>query len=408
MCPVHNEHGNIANNLILGKFKMSSTNMATKTKLLSLSSVHANYLENFSRSLTCYADSYENKSDKQKLAGLIAESGWSPTETLGATLMTPDEITVAVAQREGTWSTLRELVSLATSESDTVYKVKTTNAVGLDDDDQDDNYTTQVSAKMELSAFERLYTKGGKVIVPEYSLVWGFRRTGVLPLVNAVRADQHEEEITKMSYVIMTFDNITQRHEINILENTNKSTGLKALSAVDCLSAAKIRFDEGATQATLRKTFSHGTGQKLHAFLTLNAMHLGLDLYNRCLQSSDIDGKKNTQYIKFSALNKEKLRTLCGIEKGKNVCDAATQTEVNTYVSNPNDDQPEKVITMSKTDLALFARQHPSKIVQMLMSAVATNDKDMIKSFNTMADDLNALAQKHGLLETIPSDEPSH
>ncbi len=381
---------------------MSKLNQATKTKLLNLSNVHANYLENFSRSLTCYADSYENKSDKQKLAGLIAESGWSPTETLGATLMTADEVTVACAQREQTWSELREAVAMATSETDTVYKVKTTNSVSLDNTEEaDDNYTTLVSAKMELSAFEALYTKGGKIISPEYSLVWGFRRTGVLPLVNAVRVDQHQDAITKMSYVIMEFDNIAQRHEINILENTNKATGLKALSAVDCLSAAKIRFDEGATQATLRKTFSHGTGQKLHAFLTLNAMHLNLNLYSRCLASPTLDDNEtaNPDYIKFSALNKEKLRTLGGIERGKNQCEPATKDQVNEYMQNPADDAPKPASTMAKGDIAIIAKQHPSKIVQMIVGAVGKNDKELIKSFGLYANELNELAEKLGLFD---------
>ncbi len=374
-------------------------NQATKTKLLSLSSVHANYLDNVSRSLTCYADSYEGKSDKQKLAGLIAEAGWSPTETLGVTAMSEDEIAIATAQREATWAELREASAMAQSESDTIYKVKTTNAVILNDD-SDENYITQVSAKMELEAFERLYVKSGKVIVPEFSLIWGFRRTGVLPLVNAVRRDQLQEEITKMSFVIMTFDSIDQRHMLCIQENTNKATGLKTLSAVDCLAAAKTLFNEGATQATLRKTFSHGTGQKLHAFLALNAQHLDLDLYNRCmLPAKDSDDVATPNYIKFSALNKEKLRTLGGIDKGKNQCEPATKEEVNEYMANPNDDKPEKVSTMSKGDIAIIAKQHPSKIVQMIAGAIGSNDKETIKSFNLHADRLNELAQEMGLFD---------
>lgn len=157
--------------------------------------------------------------------------------------------------------------------------------------------------KKALQAFEALFVRNGKLIVPKYTPVAGYRRSSVFLASCIDRLSLTDDDsggmvdgkprnpnfgkplplITTIPVLIQDYSDYETRFKAVVTDNSFKTLGFVQPSPIDQLMCAKDMVGRGASQARLRDTFSSpGIGVKYYYIVVLNAKYPDLRIYERC------------------------------------------------------------------------------------------------------------------------------
>lgn len=322
-------------------------NSITGLNMVALALIHAFDADNVSRVGNPFAD----VADRKQLAGALID-GWKPSlGVIGVYKLSKEQQAQGVKER----TAIRESLKAAEEDFSVTYEQK----------------QITVSASDCLRAWEGIFlTDKGKIIVPQYGQVFGFRRKLVLPEVNAVRRKLKKPAIDALPVHLKTYENDLERYEDCITENTQKNVGTRALSNVDRVHAAQKLFFEGSTQSNMRKVFKDGMGQKLYALCTLDKNHASLNIVERVV-NGDLD---------FGPLGKEEMRKLHE--------ESAEAKEVDVYLKNPKEKKNEKKMA-AKSKISTAAKQFPVELVARTLQAVLDDNLESLNPLIEKRDELN-------------------
>ena len=315
------------------------TNLTTGLNMVSLALIHAFSADNVSRVGNPFADD----KDKKVLAGALID-GWDEVLGLiGVYKLSKEQGLQGAMEREAVLAELTEAVE----DFDVTYEGK----------------KVTVSASDILRSWKEMFCNAkGKVKVPTYGQVFGFRRKALLPEVNAVRRKLDLDPIEELPCRVRSYACDMDRFADCIKENTHKNFGTRALSNVDRVNAAQKLFFEGSTQSHMRKIFKDGMGQKLHALCALDNAHQSLKVVERIVKGE----------LLFGGLDKEDMRKLLN--------EGAEAPLVDEYLKNPKKKKNADKMA-AKTKIATAASQFPVKLVARVCKAII---EDKMESLNDL------------------------
>ena len=162
---------------------------------------------------------------------------------------------------------------------------------------------------VDLSVFEELYTKNGKIVEPEYLGISGNRRSEVFFDAMVIRRSAQQPISDEIPVMVKHYDSPLDRLSEQMRENEWKLVGFKQPSPVDKLLAAKEAIELGASQARVRELFKDGMGIKLWWIVELNARFPELRIVERMQLDPKDPEFVNVQSAKFDDLQKLGLRS---------------------------------------------------------------------------------------------------
>lgn len=356
------------------------------TKTLSIGDFHAFGMDNVSR----HGSYYKDDVDRANVASMLID-GWDYAKG-GMPIvykLSSDEQKTAVSEIE---SRRADIEAGRVAEIDV--------RVG--------DVKLKASSVELLHAYEGLYYSKGKPIAPKYGLVTCYRRTGVLPLVNATIARAKSADLSPITALMVTVKDYPagetgrlERMADNVRENEGKDIGRRKLGNVEKLQAGYYMFQAGATQSLLRKTFKDGQGQDLWWFLKLNRKFEHLNIVPDML-AGKIDVGSYRRKITQKIVEDGKII----IDKEGNTVDA-TDDRILAYVKNPSGTNGVAPTPASHAELVAKVETCPVKLVRFVLNAAAKKDLDRINKLLPVADELNAAIQplivKAGIADEVNS-----
>lgn len=234
-----------------------------------------------------------------------------------------------------------------------------------------DGQNLAIKQQTYINAFNLIHYEKGKIIEPEYGLVFGHRRTVIMPFVNAVRNQLGMHDILEIPVSVKNYANDLERHTANVEENTLKMAGAKTLDHASKVRAAYKLYSEGANENRLRKVFKDGMGQKLYAIMQINNLHPDLKV---------VETIQNDEKL-FPILDREDLRKLAK--------EGTTET-VEKYLKDPKAGRKQSVTPIAPgKDIRARAQQSPVKAIRFILGAVVHNDLALLNKLTDLADGLN-------------------
>lgn len=259
---------------------------------------------------------------------------------------------------------------------------------------------TDSTKLVDLNVFEEVHVENGKIRVPEFVGVTGNRRDSVFLQAMIARRKENLPITVDVPVIIRHYNSPLERLIDQVGENELKSLGFNPTTDVDKLIAAKEAVEMGAIQSDLRKVFKDGTGQKLWGVIRLNALYPELRIIERMRLKTD-----DPAYIKLAGVPTKDLPTLVLRSEpselaaknnslalaGKAQLTAATQDEVAAFFagSTVSDGRNDKV--MKGDNIRSLAGNFPCAPVRAMANAIALNQTDALKKYQTNALGFNLL-----------------
>lgn len=308
-------------------------------KMLYIADIHYTNSDNASRE---GENLYTDEADKRVLVTSMSQ-GYRITEgALIVRALDKEEIVSAISEREAFWNTLKD------SSEPFEFSVQGAKKT--------------LSPDSILRAWEAIFVKNGKVKAPKYKGITGYRRNGILHLVNAYRHMEKLEAVDTIPCETRVFLDKLEEISANIQENERKAEGTLKTGYVAKLSAARIMYRNRGTQAGMREAFKDGVGQKLFAICDLDGNNTDIGIIDGLLASPD----------KIVACNAAKMRELQR---------TGTPETVEAYFTDPAAGRTNTPKMASKKAIALCL-QNADTIVKMTVAAILTNDLEALDLLN--------------------------
>lgn len=355
----------------------------TGNKVVQLAQVYWFNDRNYGRDLSLY----DNPQESRNLSVALM-SGWWETAPIIVTPMSDEDKAKAVQLLELYHAKLKAVT------------------VDLDYSVTPGQSSIKLSPVEHLHAWEKTYTKNGKVITPEYDAVFGFQRSDSLTGALALRAKHGTKEAYTLPVIVKEYEHLSERVTDCILENTGKIAGAKltdnhgpsimrqAFAYNDAirkdgkamLEIGTIRVISGGAAP------KRGTGQKAHYLCVLDARFPKLDLRKRLA-----DAEHGQDFWK--SLDRNRLLEL---EKGTRLplpekTKASDEAEIEAYLARPKDDDTKAAVMAKKVDIEAAPNQTAVNIVKFILRAVMENNLGALNGLEPFADDLNKAFDKTGL-----------
>lgn len=167
---------------------------------------------------------------------------------------------------------------------------------------------TNPDAAKELTVFEKLYVRDGKLIEPRYSGNAGFRRASVyekamLQRFNNPDVPDADKIRTNVPVVVKDYDGDEAARIIDQqLENELQGVGTEKIADKDKLRVAMKLFRMGKREIYLRQLYTATTGQKLFNICLLDFYWPSLKVYDRINLPATAD-----EYIPYAPLKHSDL-----------------------------------------------------------------------------------------------------
>lgn len=304
---------------------------------------------NVSRAGKC-SQWFENKGKRTELVKTIVIEGWEGNKPIDIMPIGEYDQTAELDLRTQIYS-----------EMDSVSITFSNEELGIESDEI--NTKIIVSGEEIAKAYEEM--TGEK---PAYEIINGFRRTFVLPIVNAILVQLERDPIKDIPHVKHGLLTLEERTLICNKENTMKNKGVQQLTDWDYLEMCYNiifncpNFKGKSFENTLCKGgVGRGQAQKFGAVFDLNALTDGMAL-------TILRG--NTKLI--AKLDKESLRKM--YKQPKDVADwvEASKEEIIAYFNNPVREVRAKAA--SAADMKTMASQTPCVMVRDILSQASTDD----------------------------------
>lgn len=267
--------------------------------------------------------------------------------------------------------------------------------------------STDQMAKWMLAAFELLYCKNHKLVIPKYAASSCFGRAGVYPAALAkflhlketqMRMNESElknlewnpktpnvrdrDSVVAVPVVIHDFATEDDRLEEQIKENTLKNVGNLPTSDIDNLRAAYKLFtsDKIRPESYFRATFNASLGVKYYALCYLNNRFPTLRLMERLLSEPTAPGYISLSSVDFREVQKFKVASIAQDgygRKTKNPLPPVSIVELETYFNNPDAAEGQSK-TLGRKAWDAVIQSESVDVVKEIARGALKNDTDFI------------------------------